>query len=581
MKQEIHNRQIQRLILTILCCITYMLPLFGQTTKEMIAKANKMCSRRNFASALITANKIIESKEKTGSFSHSDSIYVMQAYATKAKCYYGMGNMTEALKIFTLTEKYAQALGEKNKLADIYNGIFAIYYHERNFVNAEGLLNKALKICIEIKDSARIRNLYNNKALLEYEKGDYTAAIDRMNKAMSFTSAKDKIAQSLVLTNKAEVYFMTNKLAEAEQTLEKAMTLQQKKITEKTIQTFLNAALVKAYLKKEKEAHTLTDIIKGSMQEFPLTVKENAYKELTEIYFVMGDSLNGFRNMKAGLEISDSLQSIDNKTELQQLLVAYDSERLKKDNELLQQEVRIRSIITVTAIIFFLVVTCFSIAIVQRMKSDKEKNKLIAKQRERLLAFEKKENERNKQEMSRKLDHKNRQLTSFTIDMSAVNAFHKKIGKALEEIEKTLKDNNNVPQQGNKATKEETVAIITKQRNDTVENTRKKIKEIIYDLSRYSERSTGEDFRIYFEEVHPGYLKKLSHAYPHLSETDLRMCAYLFLGMSTKEIASLTFREVRSVESSRNRLRKKLNLPVEANLKDFLSSEEWGFNNLQ
>lgn len=558
-----------------------MLPLFGQTTKEMIAKANKMCSRRNFASALITANKIIESKEKTGSFSHSDSIYVMQAYATKAKCYYGMGNMTEALKIFTLTEKYAQALGEKNKLADIYNGIFAIYYHERNFVNAEGLLNKALKICIEIKDSARIRNLYNNKALLEYEKGDYTAAIDRMNKAMSFTSAKDKIAQSLVLTNKAEVYFMTNKLAEAEQTLEKAMTLQQKKITEKTIQTFLNAALVKAYLKKEKEAHTLTDIIKGSMQEFPLTVKENAYKELTEIYFVMGDSLNGFRNMKAGLEISDSLQSIDNKTELQQLLVAYDSERLKKDNELLQQEVRIRSIITVTAIIFFLVVTCFSIAIVQRMKSDKEKNKLIAKQRERLLAFEKKENERNKQEMSRKLDHKNRQLTSFTIDMSAVNAFHKKIGKALEEIEKTLKDNNNVPQQGNKATKEETVAIITKQRNDTVENTRKKIKEIIYDLSRYSERSTGEDFRIYFEEVHPGYLKKLSHAYPHLSETDLRMCAYLFLGMSTKEIASLTFREVRSVESSRNRLRKKLNLPVEANLKDFLSSEEWGFNNLQ
>ncbi len=581
MKQEIHNRQIQRLILTILCCITYMLPLFGQTTKEMIAKANKMCSRRNFASALITANKIIESKEKTGSLSHSDSIYVMQAYATKAKCYYGMGNMTEALKIFTLTEKYAQALGEKNKLADIYNGIFAIYYHERNFVNAEGLLNKALKICIEIKDSARIRNLYNNKALLEYEKGDYTAAIDRMNKAMSFTSAKDKIAQSLVLTNKAEVYFMTNKLAEAEQTLEKAMTLQQKKITEKTIQTFLNAALVKAYLKKEKEAHTLTDIIKGSMQEFPLTVKENAYKELTEIYFVMGDSLNGFRNMKAGLEISDSLQSIDNKTELQQLLVAYDSERLKKDNELLQQEVRIRSIITVTAIIFFLVVTCFSIAIVQRMKSDKEKNKLIAKQRERLLAFEKKENERNKQEMSRKLDHKNRQLTSFTIDMSAVNAFHKKIGKALEEIEKTLKDNNNVPQQGNKATKEETVAIITKQRNDTVENTRKKIKEIIYDLSRYSERSTGEDFRIYFEEVHPGYLKKLSHAYPHLSETDLRMCAYLFLGMSTKEIASLTFREVRSVESSRNRLRKKLNLPVEANLKDFLSSEEWGFNNLQ
>ncbi len=581
MKQKVNNSKLQRLILTILCSITYTLSLFGQDTNKLIMQANRMSSRGNFASALITANKIIESKEKTSPMSHSDSIYVMQAYAIKAKCYYGMGNMTEALKIFTLTEKYAQEIGNKSKLADIYNAIFAIYYHERNFTNAEDLLNKALKICISIKDSARIISLYNNKALIEYEKGNYNAAIDRMNKAMSFTSGKDKIAQSLVLTNKAEVYFMTNKLAEAEQTLEKAMALQQKKITERTIQTVLNAALVKAHMKKTNETVTLVGIIKKNMGRLPLAIKENTYKELTEIYFVMGDSLNGFRNMKAGIEISDSLQAIDNKTELQHLLVAYDSERLKKDNELLQQEVRIRSLITVAAIIVFLVITCFSIAIVRRMKSDKEKNKLIAKQRERLLALEKKEHERNKMEMSRKLDHKNRQLTSFTIDMSAINAFHKKIGKALEEIEKTLKDNNNVPQHGEEPTKEEVSTAITTQKSYASENARKKIKEIINELSRYDERSTGEDFRIYFEEVHPGYLKKLSHAYPHLSDTDLRMCAYLFLGMSTKEIASLTFREVRSVESSRNRLRKKLNLPVEANLKDFLSSEEWGFNNLQ
>ncbi len=159
MKQKVNNSKLQRLILTILCSITYTLSLFGQDTNTLIMQANRMSSRGNFASALITANKIIESKEKTGPMSHSDSIYVMQAYAIKAKCYYGMGNMTEALKIFTLTEKYAQEIGNKSKLADIYNAIFAIYYHERNFTNAEDLLNKALKICISIKDSARIISL--------------------------------------------------------------------------------------------------------------------------------------------------------------------------------------------------------------------------------------------------------------------------------------------------------------------------------------------------------------------------------------------------------------------------------------
>ena len=40
--------------------------------------------------------------------------------------------------------------------------------------------------------------------------------------------------------------------------------------------------------------------------------------------------------------------------------------------------------------------------------------------------------------------------------------------------------------------------------------------------------------------------------------------------MTTKEIAALTFKEVRSVESARNRLRKKLNLPPETNLAQFL-----------
>lgn len=60
--------------------------------------------------------------------------------------------------------------------------------------------------------------------------------------------------------------------------------------------------------------------------------------------------------------------------------------------------------------------------------------------------------------------------------------------------------------------------------------------------------------------------------YPALTNTDLKVCAYLQLKLSSKEIAQLMNITVRGVEISRYRLRKKkLQLPTEKTLNDFLS----------
>ena len=45
----------------------------------------------------------------------------------------------------------------------------------------------------------------------------------------------------------------------------------------------------------------------------------------------------------------------------------------------------------------------------------------------------------------------------------------------------------------------------------------------------------------------------------------------LYIGLSTKEISAITFREVRSIESARNRLRKKLDIPSEETIQDYLN----------
>lgn len=77
-------------------------------------------------------------------------------------------------------------------------------------------------------------------------------------------------------------------------------------------------------------------------------------------------------------------------------------------------------------------------------------------------------------------------------------------------------------------------------------------------------------FDAYFDDVHQDFLKRLKEVHSDLSPKELRLCAYLRMNLSTKEISALMNISVRGVEISRYRLRKKLNLGHEANLTDYI-----------
>jgi len=77
-------------------------------------------------------------------------------------------------------------------------------------------------------------------------------------------------------------------------------------------------------------------------------------------------------------------------------------------------------------------------------------------------------------------------------------------------------------------------------------------------------------FAIYFDQVHNNFLTIIKTKFPELSSTDLKLCAYLRLNLSSKEIAQLMNISLKGVEISRYRIRKKLNLATEINLYDFL-----------
>ncbi|HVY75726.1 MAG TPA: triple tyrosine motif-containing protein [Puia sp.] len=96
----------------------------------------------------------------------------------------------------------------------------------------------------------------------------------------------------------------------------------------------------------------------------------------------------------------------------------------------------------------------------------------------------------------------------------------------------------------------------------------------IASLLKESEKSNSnwEMFAIHFDELNDDFLKKIKKKYPELTNSDLKVCAYLKLSLSTKEIAQLLNISIRGAEVSRYRIRKKLGIQTEQSLSSFLNS---------
>jgi DNA-binding NarL/FixJ family response regulator len=81
-----------------------------------------------------------------------------------------------------------------------------------------------------------------------------------------------------------------------------------------------------------------------------------------------------------------------------------------------------------------------------------------------------------------------------------------------------------------------------------------------------------DTFTKQFDQVHVEFHKRITEQFPALTKTDLKLCTYLRMNLSSKEIASLMFVSLRAVEVSRSRLRKRLGLQKEQNLLAFIQN---------
>ena len=109
------------------------------------------------------------------------------------------------------------------------------------------------------------------------------------------------------------------------------------------------------------------------------------------------------------------------------------------------------------------------------------------------------------------------------------------------------------------------------QKDQSIQQTQSEINKVINMMEQDTLLDESWDqFIFHFDQVHAGFFTKLRQLYPNLTSYDQKMCAYLRMNLTTKEIATLLNISVRGVEGGRYRLRKKLNLEAEVNLVNFI-----------
>ena len=124
--------------------------------------------------------------------------------------------------------------------------------------------------------------------------------------------------------------------------------------------------------------------------------------------------------------------------------------------------------------------------------------------------------------------------------------------------------------------KNEFIASVSKQlkaiNKNLNESGKKELFQVIRELENMSEDDTWNEFEMRFKEIHEDFYTQLGQLFPNLTPNELRLCAFLKLNLSTKEISSITYQSPESIKTARYRLRKKLNLDRDSNLTSFLHS---------
>lgn len=261
-------------------------------------------------------------------------------------------------------------------------------------------------------------------------------------------------------------------------------------------------------IKLAQKAYNIAKDMRNFGQQYhSLFNMENIYRE-TEAY----DSAYHYSHLL--LQLADTIHQYEKSKELDVLEIRY---KYEKDIELMDlkyQNQKISFYLIITGLVLVIIV----LYLLQRLKIRKKQ-------------FENSKLEFEKQLLVQENELNSRELTSKMLYIISKNQLINKIINTLTNPDLLFNQEN-----------------------------QKYINQVVSELKMNQNTNLWRAFEKEFIRVHPGFFKKLTEDYPTLTQYEIRLCAFLKMNMSTKEISEILHLNISSVQKARTRLRNKLSI---------------------
>jgi tetratricopeptide (TPR) repeat protein len=267
-------------------------------------------------------------------------------------------------------------------------------------------------------------------------------------------------------------------------------------------------------------------------------------ESLSSAYDTLGEykkSLEAFRAFKT---LNDSLYDADTRTTIARLEDQFRRDKERKVFELEAQRKdaesarrRIWNIALAGTVVLVLLIAFLILKVMrQRMRNAELEQQALRLESDKLAA--------ERSALQESLEHKDRELAANALFLLKRNEL---IGHIADRLLK---------------------AMATFRQED-----QKLLRDVIHELQGSQDEDTWKEFEAHFTRVHSTFYQTLQERFPALTPNERKLCAFLRLNMSTKDISAITHQSPNSITVARSRLRKKLQIDGEdVQLIDFLQS---------
>ncbi|MFH1121848.1 MAG: tetratricopeptide repeat protein [Bacteroidota bacterium] len=444
-----------------------------------------------------------------------------------AVAYAQVGDFDNSSKLYFENLKLYENLNERRLLGRTLGNIAADFISQQSYDKAMEYSKKALQIAKETNNLTLITDQYNNLAAIYQAKyHDLPKALSNYFEALKVAIKIDDFLQQGINTlNIGRVYQEMEKPDSAFYYMNQALGLFQK-VNNPVYIADCHIALGDFHF-REGEYTAGKELAMNALhigKEYQIFQTISGASDLLQkIYLAINDTTNAFKYTLIRIKANDSIYALQSQKALFKAELQYNQEKIAKEQKIKQQG---------NYFIFgFIIFGLFAGLIIAILLYSRQKIKI-------------KNTTLEKDKAEAELRFKSKELSINLLALLKKNDLITEIRSKFSALEKSLPDN---------PLKEE-------------------IRRFNNEIKLSADDRLWQEFSMRFKEINSEFYEKLLVKYPDLTQNELKLCAYLRLNMSTKEIAELTGQSPETLGTARYRLRKKFGLTnSESNLVLFLS----------